>query len=150
MTEQFTPRLRQDRRSQARLSAWKAPSFDDSLGTLFFSRQNRQILLFCLGFIFPIGKPSLLATCIIPTSAHHTERLTAWMIASFLPLPPDPEKMHEPTPTPSQADLERQLARDVGPVDDRSFQKAIWWRNLNRIMAAVGTLLIGVIVSLFS
>jgi hypothetical protein len=56
MGELFTPRLRQDRRSQARLSAWQAPSFDDSLGTLFFSRQNRQILLFCLGFIFPFGK----------------------------------------------------------------------------------------------
>lgn len=56
VSEVFTPRLRQDRRSQARLSAWKAPSFDDSLGTLFFSRQNRQILLFCLGFIFPFGE----------------------------------------------------------------------------------------------
>ena len=55
-SEIFTPRLRQDRRSQARLSAWKAPSFDDTLGTLFFSRQNRQILLFVFGFIFPFGK----------------------------------------------------------------------------------------------
>lgn len=55
MMEPFTPRLRQDRRSQARLSAWKAPSFDESLGTLFFSRQNRQIVLFCLGFILPFG-----------------------------------------------------------------------------------------------
>ncbi|KAF2793521.1 hypothetical protein K505DRAFT_244216 [Melanomma pulvis-pyrius CBS 109.77] len=122
-TELFTPRLRQDRRSQARLSAWKAPSFDDTLGTMLFSRQNRQILLFVFGFIFPIS----------------------WMIAAFLPLPLDPEMVEESSP--SQMDLERQFAQEVGPVDDRSYQKALWWRNLNRIMAAIGTLLIGVIVS---
>lgn len=53
--EEYTPRLRLDRRSQAHLSAWKAPSFDENLGSMLFSRQNRQILLFCLGFIFPPG-----------------------------------------------------------------------------------------------
>ncbi|KAF2878172.1 hypothetical protein BDV95DRAFT_624725 [Massariosphaeria phaeospora] len=124
MTEPFTPRLRQDRRSTARLSAWKAPSFDDSLGTLFFSRQNRQIWMFCLGFIFPF----------------------AWMIASFLPLPPSPEMVEHATP--SQIDLERQFATRLGPIDDRSFQKASWWRNLNRIMSAIGTLLVGAIIAL--
>ncbi|KAF1997199.1 hypothetical protein P154DRAFT_547509 [Amniculicola lignicola CBS 123094] len=122
--EPYTPRLRLDRRSQARLSAWKAPSIDDTFGSLFFSRQNRQILLFCLGFIFPF----------------------AWMIASFLPLPPDPELEHGPTP--SQMDTERRFTSQFGPVEDRSFAKATWWRNLNRIMAAVGTLLIGVIIAL--
>lgn len=48
-----TPRLRPARRSQAGLSAWKAPSFDESP---LFGRQNRQILLFCLGFICPFGE----------------------------------------------------------------------------------------------
>ena len=52
----FTPRLGRDKRSAARLSAWQAPSFNEPFGGLFFSRQNRQILLFCLGFIFPFGK----------------------------------------------------------------------------------------------
>jgi hypothetical protein len=70
--------------------------------------------------------------------------LLAWMIASFLRLPPNPELVSEPTP--SQVDLEDQFAREFGPVDDRSYQKAMWWRNLNRIMSAVGTLLLGVIV----
>ncbi|KAF2016439.1 hypothetical protein BU24DRAFT_201679 [Aaosphaeria arxii CBS 175.79] len=118
-----TPRLQKDRRSQARLSAWKAPSFDDSLGTLLFSRQNRQVWLFCLGFILPL----------------------AWMVASFLPLPPDPELCPS---TPNPADIEGQYDRTFGPVDDRSYQKANWWRNLNRIMSAIGTLLIGVIIAL--
>ena len=123
MSEPFTPRLRQDRRSTAVLSAWKAPSFDDSLRTLFFSRQNRQILLFCLGFLCPL----------------------AWIVASILPLPQDPALVQE---SPSQLDLERQFAAELGPLDDRTYQKAMWWRNLNRVMAAVGTLLIGVIIAL--
>lgn len=114
-----TPRLRPARRSQAGLSAWKAPSFDQEP---LFGRQNRQILLFCLGFICPL----------------------AWILASFLPLPPDPELS---TPAPSLVDVERQLAGIV-TVDERSFRKANWWRNLNRILAAVGTLLIGVIIAL--
>lgn len=56
MSGTFTPRLRQDRRSTARLSAWKAPSFDENFGSMLFSRQNRQTLLFCLGFLFPPSK----------------------------------------------------------------------------------------------
>ncbi|KAF2811842.1 uncharacterized protein BDZ99DRAFT_384400 [Mytilinidion resinicola] len=123
ISEMSAPRLRTDKRSTARLSAWRAPSLDEAFGSMMFSRQNRQILLFCLGFIFPF----------------------AWMIASFLPIPPNPEISKEATP--SQADLERQLAQRVGPVDGRDYQKAFWWRNLNRIMSAVGILLIGAIVS---
>ncbi|KAH8712160.1 hypothetical protein GQ44DRAFT_811636 [Phaeosphaeriaceae sp. PMI808] len=119
-----TPHLRTDRRGGTRYSAWKAPSLDDDLNTTLFGRQNRQILLFCVGFIFPL----------------------AWMIASFLPLPFDPNVAG----TRSQADLEQQFTRNTGitAVDDKSFQKATWWRNLNRIMSGLGTLLIGVIIAL--
>ncbi|KAF2640810.1 hypothetical protein P280DRAFT_400546 [Massarina eburnea CBS 473.64] len=119
----YSPHLRQDRRSQAQLSAWKAPSFDENLGSMLFSRQNRQILLFCLGFIFPF----------------------AWMIAAVLPLPPSPDMLEA---TPSQRDVENQLARDFGPAGDKSFKKATWWRNLNRVMSGLGTLLVGVIIAL--
>ena len=68
------------------------------------------------------------------------------MIAAFLPLPFDPS--HVLTPTPSQADVEQQFAHAVAPADDKAFQKATWWRNLNRVMAGVGTLLVGVIIAL--
>jgi len=61
-------------------------------------------------------------------------------------LPLDPN--HVITPTPSQADIEQQFAQVVAPADDKAFQKATWWRNLNRIMAGVGTLLVGVIIAL--
>lgn len=51
-----TPHLRTDRRGGNRYSRWQAPSLDDNLGSTLFGRQNRQVLLFCLGFIFPFGK----------------------------------------------------------------------------------------------
>jgi hypothetical protein len=51
-----TPRLRTDRRGATRYSVWNAPSLDHDLNTTLFGRQNRQILLFCIGFIFPLGK----------------------------------------------------------------------------------------------
>ncbi|RMZ67146.1 serine-rich [Pyrenophora seminiperda CCB06] len=52
-------------------------------------------------------------------------------------------------PVPSrQADIEQQFAQAVAPADDKAFQKATWWRNLNRIMSGVGTLLVGVIIAL--
>ncbi|PVI02004.1 hypothetical protein DM02DRAFT_654021 [Periconia macrospinosa] len=123
MSPPFTPRLRQDRRSQAQLSAWKAPSFDENFGSMLFSRQNRQIVLFCLGFLCPL----------------------LWMVAAVLPIPPDPQIGKKPRE--SQMDIERQLERNFGPVDDKSHKKATWWRNLNRVMSGLGTLLIGVIVS---
>jgi len=56
VSEPFPPYLQRDRRSMVRLSAWRAPSFDESLGSLLLGRANRQILLFSLGFIFPLGE----------------------------------------------------------------------------------------------
>lgn len=50
-----TPHLRTDRRGM-RYSVWKAPSLDADFHSTLFGRQNRQILLFCIGFIFPLGK----------------------------------------------------------------------------------------------
>jgi hypothetical protein len=60
------------------------------------------------------------------------------MIASFLPLPLDPNHAD----AQSQTDLEQQFARSMGAIDDKAFQKATWWRNLNRIMSGIGTLLV--------
>jgi hypothetical protein len=70
------------------------------------------------------------------------------MIAAFLPLPMNPELSKKATP--SQVDVERAFARQVGHLDEKRYHKALWWRNLNRVMSAVGILLVGVIVSLCS
>jgi hypothetical protein len=52
-----TPHLHTDRRGgQTLYSVWNPPSLDDNLNATIFGRQNRQILLFCIGFIFPLGK----------------------------------------------------------------------------------------------
>lgn len=69
-------------------------------------------------------------------------KYVAWMIASFLPLPLDPAL----AATASQTDLEQHFARQFGPLEQKSYQKANWWRNLNRIMSGLGTLLIATIV----
>jgi hypothetical protein len=64
--------------------------------------------------------------------------ILAWMIASCLPLPLDPRLLD----AGSHTDVEQQFARNFGALDDKAFQKATWWRNLNRIMSGVGTLLV--------
>jgi len=58
-----TPHLRTDRRGGTRYSAWAAPSLDDNIGSTLFGRQNRQVLLFTVGFIFPLGT---LLSCSFP------------------------------------------------------------------------------------
>ncbi|KAF1990596.1 hypothetical protein K402DRAFT_400793 [Aulographum hederae CBS 113979] len=120
--EPFTPRLQRDRR--ATVNVWRAPSFDESLSRLLFSKSNRQIALFCLGFIFPL----------------------AWILAAFLPLPVNPHDRVDATP--SQLDVEQAIQRNLGPIDEKRYLKAQWWRNLNRIMSIAGILVIGAVVAL--
>jgi len=117
-----TPHLRTDQRNQSRYGIWTAPSLDSNLPSTLFGRQNRQIFFFCLGFIVPLG----------------------WIIASFLPLPPDPTVVC----TPIQIDAEQHYMQQFGPADDKAYQKARWWRSLNRIMSVIGTILIVTIIVL--
>lgn len=51
----WSPHLWQDRRNVGRRSFFKAPSLDEHAEGPF-SRRNAQVLLFTLGFIFPLGK----------------------------------------------------------------------------------------------
>lgn len=61
----FSPHLARDRRSQAFVNAWRVPSLDESFENHVFSRCNRQIFLFCLGFVLPVGesRPSPFLLC---------------------------------------------------------------------------------------
>lgn len=122
LSDYSTPHLRTDQRYQSRYGIWTAPSLDSNLPSTLFGPQNRQLLFFCLGFIIPL----------------------AWIIASFLPLPPDPTVVC----TPIQIDTEQHYMQQFGPVNDKAYQKARWWRNLNRIMSVIGTVLIITIVVL--
>ncbi|KAF2755514.1 hypothetical protein EJ05DRAFT_502972 [Pseudovirgaria hyperparasitica] len=121
MNEPWAPRLRRDKRPISRISAWRAPSFDDAFNFLSWSQGNRQVLLFCLGFFFP----------------------PLWIMASFLYV--RPPECHEKDATPGQ--VEAAMAEHMGQIDEIRYQKARWWRNLNRIMSVVGVALIVTIVS---
>lgn len=72
------------------------------------------------------------------------------MVAAFLPLPPNPElessqaekgKSKYSSPQPASHKQKRDL-------DEKRFQSARWWRNLNRVMSIVGLLIIGAVIAL--
>jgi hypothetical protein len=130
------PHLTPSRRLSHRLSTWRAPSFDEALNTLIFSRGNRQILFFCLGFLCPFF----------------------WMVAAFLPLPHRPmetmmNNLESPQGFPEtegeKSHYPRGLQVEMRNWDlERKYLKARWWRNLNRIMSFVGVAMIGAIIAL--
>jgi hypothetical protein len=118
------------------IATWSTPSFDEPFSQMIFGPINRQILLFCLGFLCPLS----------------------WFVAAFLPLP------SKPTTFDPQAAAERgiiQPGSDDGSYvrvhadtftkiekDERRYLKAQWWRALNRIMCVAGLLIIGAIIAL--
>ncbi|KAI1334189.1 hypothetical protein F5Y15DRAFT_429653 [Xylariaceae sp. FL0016] len=129
----WSPHLRIDRRKTgSRYSIWEPPSVTWSAESGFFGKRNIQVALFTIGFIFPF----------------------AWMIAAFLPIPPNPtlemEERGESTTQfriPEESEPERLTPR-VCDVDEKSFQSARWWRNLNRFMSIVGLLILGAVAAL--
>ena len=123
----WSPHLHQDPRSgdHPRRNLWHAPSMDENRETLFNWR-NAQVLGFILGFVFPVS----------------------WFIAAFLPLPPKPNlSMDEVSriPTPN---IEAQLQQRLDIQDDIRYENARWWRCLNRIMCAVGSVVIVLVITL--
>ena len=70
------------------------------------------------------------------------------MAGSFLPLPPKPETEMLEQPSDSLLDMPRRNPQRRNHVDDRQYYSARWWRNLNRLMAVAGLLVIAAIVAL--
>ncbi|KAI9049471.1 hypothetical protein LZ554_006502 [Drepanopeziza brunnea f. sp. 'monogermtubi'] len=130
MSSMWSPHLRIDKRAKRR-SAWNPPSVNWSTESGKLGRRNVQLLMFIAGFIFPF----------------------AWMIAAFLPLPPNPElNMREQDNSTSNLDeanaTPNHYARQFGPMDERRYESAKWWRNLNRWMSVLGLLIMATIVTL--
>lgn len=120
----WSPHLYTDRRTlQHSASAWTAPSMDSTTEP-FFGRRNIQVYSFCLGFIFPL----------------------AWIIASFLPLPPPPKL--GPQMIESDDDVEMALESQLWNLQKRRYNNARWWRNLNRWMISLGVVIIVIIITL--
>ncbi|KAE9977094.1 hypothetical protein BLS_001632 [Venturia inaequalis] len=128
----YSPHLRRDRQTANQYSAWVAPSFEEPFVRSLFGPTGRQLLLFVLGFIMP----------------------PLWTIASFLPLPKRPPVYANPDALPSNAGMSeigsQAYPNSVVPsdtsLDERRWQKAMWWRRLNRIMSILGLLIIGAVV----
>lgn len=75
----------------------------------------------------------------------------AWMVAAFLPLPSKPvldmvEQQYNHSTT--HLDLASEPAHRLRTLDEAIYSSARWWRNLNRVMSAVGLLVIGAIIAL--
>ncbi len=128
------PHLERNKRHSYRLSAWRAPSFVESLDTLLHARGNRQILLFALGFVCPL----------------------LWMLGAVLPVPVKPasvEEAQEMSVAGSEDDIQAAMMKhEAGDAErrwreERAWRKARWWRGLNRVMSVVGVLVIGAVVS---
>ena len=134
------PALSPDRGNNERIAAWRPPSLEPEN---FFGIVNRQVFLFCLGFCLPFGKPNVSHSFLL----HETNTMSAWMTASFLPIPVKPPILRDdPEVNPrrqSLADLNQLFTQQ----DVRRYQKARWWRLLNRAMSILGTFVIAAIVS---
>lgn len=150
LREMWSPHLHRDRRSNmVHYGAWRAPSFDEPFWSRFYGPVNRQIWLFCIGFVFPPGKFN---SCAISTLPQLTIE-TAWILGAILPLPRKPPSVDGPA---SRTAIEESMGRvylqntsvvNVAEIDERRYQKARWWRILNRIMIAPAFLVMGAVVS---
>ncbi|KAJ5204012.1 uncharacterized protein N7498_004891 [Penicillium cinerascens] len=120
----WSPHLYRDRRTiQHSASAWTCPSMDSTTEPIF-GRRNIQVYSFVLGFIFPL----------------------AWVIASFLPLPPQPKV--GPEMLESDDDVEMALESQLVDMQRRRYDNARWWRNLNRWMISLGVVIIVIIITM--
>ena len=141
------PRLSPDKRHNDRLPRWTAPSLEepDSRSDFIFGPLNRQIILFCIGFVFPL----------------------AWWAASILPLPrrpraQAPEMRESGVEEWDRADTDAAVGQSNRPrlgqpveldvfkqEEVRRHHKARWWRNMNRFMSLVGLAVVAAVVSHF-
>ena len=133
------PHLAPSKRASNRMSMWRAPSFVESLDTLWRSRCNRQLLLFALGFIFP----------------------PCWLLGAILPIPRKPMTTAEYEAEKakfgegqSEEDIQAAMMKhEAGDAEKRwreekAWLKGRWWRWLNRIMSVIGVLVIAAVVSI--
>ncbi|KAL8787869.1 MAG: hypothetical protein Q9195_007562 [Heterodermia aff. obscurata] len=126
----WSPHLWHDRNSAGkRRSLFIAPTVDKEAVGKAPRRRNMQVVLFTVGFLFPL----------------------AWFAAAFLPLPPKPivdEKLKGPERRTSVTSIGQDLENRLAPMDEAHYENARWWRNLNRLMIPVGVFIIAAIIAL--
>jgi len=73
----------------------------------------------------------------------------AWILGAVLPLPTRPHAVDAAPPGVDGVDrvfLQNTSVVNVIEMDERRYQKARWWRILNRIMVAPAILIMGAVV----
>jgi hypothetical protein len=136
----WSPHLVRDRRSK-HTSVWEVPSVSWSTESGILGKRNAQRVLFIVGFIFPL----------------------AWMIAAILPLPSSPDEISEMRTEMRERGMmgsQEELGVDAEAdghgrgrwerMDEERCASARWWRGLNRVMSAVGLVIIILVVSFLS
>lgn len=87
-----------------------------------------------------------------PDGDQLTLDLSAWFIASVLPLPPKPQLSNANSKAPehrrlSRLEVARDLEKSMGLAGAARYENARWWRNVNRGMSVLGVILLVAIVS---
>ncbi|KAK0637971.1 Flocculation protein FLO11 [Lasiodiplodia hormozganensis] len=168
--ESFTPRLRRNRKSIT-LSVWTAPSMDQALG----APANKYIVLFALGFVLPLCWfiAAVLPLPMRPNDEFERLENEKAMIEKYHGgTSKGKERATElqPTSAPSTAagggvlmmgnetNIEGGLGLDLRnktqlhqrdwAQEERLWQKAKWWRRVNRVMSFVGLCVIAAVVAL--
>lgn len=118
-----SPHLHPDKSHPNPRYTWVAPSLD-SRQEPTLGRRNVQKYAFCLGFVFPL----------------------IWLIAAFLPLPPQSSPMDEEQNVVAQPGAQYRIEQ----YEKKRYYNARWWRNVNRVMVPVGIAIITIIVGRYS
>ncbi|KAI5803253.1 hypothetical protein EDC01DRAFT_502259 [Geopyxis carbonaria] len=105
--------------------AWSLPHLDHRPFARVY-RLDRQIILFCLGFILPL----------------------CWFIAAFLPLPEHLNIAPYQLEDPESAFSAQCITRSARMEFERQYENARWWRRINRTLSILGVLVIMAIVIL--
>lgn len=77
----------------------------------------------------------------------------AWIVAAILPLPKRPQFIDAPARMMANEEsigrvyLPNSSVVNIAEMEEKIYQKARWWRVLNRIMVAPACLIIGAVVS---
>ena len=71
------------------------------------------------------------------------------MLAAFLALPDKPPILSDDPEVSARPQSVQELNEMFNQQDVRRYQKARWWRVINRAMSVVGTFVIAAIVCLF-
>ncbi|QPG95770.1 hypothetical protein C2857_002003 [Epichloe festucae Fl1] len=123
----WSPHLRQDNRAQI-FSLWRPPSTAFATREDNFFRDRVPAVLFVLGFVFPF----------------------AWFVASFLPLPICiGTELKDKDHSTSHLDLEQGASiQGKTEMSASRYDRAKWWRNLNRYMSIIGVFVIGAVLAL--